>query len=143
MTSITDKKATDNDKKLCSFVMSICIGGNNIDWTMVDSVKIVCDLLGIGKTSVCKYRKLRDLAYAPPKRKQRSNALDQQPWWDHAYAVMETFYEDNCDEVPDADDPAEKHDFRDKFNHRYDSLPDNPDVTKRVCIGTYRFVIVN
>ena len=110
---------------------------------MVDSVKTVCDLLGIGKTSVHEYRKLQGLAYAPPKRKQRSNALDQQPWWDHAYAVMETFWEENCDEVPDADDPAEKHDFTKKSNHRYDSLPDNPDVTMRVCVGTCGFVIVN
>ena len=68
---------------------------------------------------------------------------DQQPWWDHAYAVMETFWEENCDEVPDADNPAEKHDFTGISNHRYYSLPDDPDVTKRVCVGTCGFVIVN
>ena len=63
-------------------------------------------------------------------------------WWDHASAVMETFWEENCDEVPDADNPAEKHDYTAKENHRFDSLPDNPDVTKRVCVGTWSFPIL-
>ena len=143
LTSRTDKKASDNDRKLCSFVMSICIGGNSIDWSITDSVKTVCEVLGVCKSSVYEYRKVTELVYVPPKRKRRTNALDQQPWWDHANAVLETFWEENCDEVPDADDPAQKHDFSDKLNHRYEPVPGNPDATKRVCVGMCASVIVN
>ena len=91
LTSSTDKKASDNDRKLRSFVMSICIGGNSIDWSITDSVKTVCEVLGVCKSSVYEYRKVMELVYVPPKRKRRTNALGQQPWWDHANAVWKLF----------------------------------------------------
>jgi len=114
--------------------LTLCIGGDKIDWNIPGSVNTVFELLGVGKSSVYEYRKVKELKFKPHDRKRRRTALDQMPWWDHASAVMETFWEENCDEVPDADNPAEKHDYTVKENHRFDSLPDNPDVTKRVCV---------
>ena len=56
----------------------------------------------------------------------------------HACAVMEMFWEENCKKVPNANDPAEMHDFTDKANHTNDSLPDNPDVTKEsLCLHMF------
>ena len=123
-------------------MLTLCIGGDKIDWNIPGSVNTVCELLGVGKSSVYEYRKVKELKFKPHGRKRRRTALDQMPWWDHASAVMETFWEENCDEVPDADNPAEKHDFTVKENHRFDPLPGNPDVTKRVCVGTWSFPIL-
>ena len=75
LASSTDKKASDNERKLRSFVKSICIGGNSIDWSITDSVKTVCEVLGVCKSSVYEYRKVTELVYVPPKRKRRTNAL--------------------------------------------------------------------
>ena len=61
----------------------------------------------------------------------------------HTHLVaMDTFWKMNCDESPNADDPAEKHDFTLPVNHQFVPLPDNPEKTKRVCVGTYVWYIV-
>ena len=54
---------------------------------------------------------------------------------------MEMFREVNYDEIPDADDPAKKHDLSDKANHRYNPCLTccNPEVTKRVCVSMCSF----
>ena len=104
-TGTSTKKHTDDERSLLKSVLSICIGGENIEWDTENSVNTVCELLGVGKTTVYRHRKGTNLT-KPASRKRRSDALNQQPWWDHASAVMETFWEENCDEVPDADDPA-------------------------------------
>ena len=135
------KKHTDDERSLLKSVLSICIGGENIEWDTENSVNTVCELLGVGKTTVYRHRKGTNLT-KPASRKRRSDALNQQPWWDHASAVMDTFWEENCDEVPDADNPAELHDFSDKLNHRYDPLPDKRDVTQRVCVGMYGLELI-
>ena len=75
------------------------------------SVQTVCELLGVKKSTVYKYRKQKDIKYVQPKRQRRSDALDRQPWWPQASALLDTFWELNCDESPNTDDPAEKHDF--------------------------------
>ena len=136
-----NQKHTDDERSLLKSVLSICIGGENIEWDTENSVNTVCELLGVGKTTVYRHRKGTNLT-KPASRKRRSDALNQQPWWDHASAVMDTLWEENCDEVPDADDPAELHDFSDKANHRYDPLPDKPDVTQRVCVGMYGLELI-
>ena len=140
-TGTSTKKHTDDERSLLKSVLSICIGGENIEWDTENSVNTVCELLGVGKTTVYRHRKGTNLT-KPASRRRRSDALNQQPWWDYASAVTDTFWEENCDEVPDADDPAELHDFSDKANHRYDPLPDKPDVTQRVCVGMYGLELI-
>ena len=95
----------------------------------------MCDVLGVKKSKVYGVRKSGPVEYVRPKRQRRSDTLDKQPWWPQASAVMETFWEQNCDKSPDTDNPAVLHDFTCKDNNRFDSLPDNPDKTKRVCVG--------
>ena len=94
----------------------------------MSSVQTVCELLGVKKSTVDKYRKQKDIKYVQRKRQGRSDALDRHPWWPQAAALLETFWELNCDESPNADNPAEKHDFiiTCANNHRYDPVPDNP-----------------
>ena len=134
--STTSRKGVDDENKhLTTYVLGIVIGGENIDWQLPSSVQTVCELLGVKKTTVYKYRKQKDIKYVQPKRQRRSDALDRQPWWPQASALLDTFWELNCDESPNADDPAEKHDFSCANNHRYDPVPDNPGKTHRVCVG--------
>ena len=52
------KGMTDEKRKLFAFVLTIVIGGNNIDWKIPQSVASVCDILGVGKTTVYEYRNL-------------------------------------------------------------------------------------
>ena len=135
MCTALKKGQYDEKRRLQSFVLGIVIGGENIDWSLPGSVEHVCDILGVKKSKVYNVRKSGPVEYARPKRQRRSHALDKQPWLPQASAVMETFWEQNCDESPDADNPAVLHDFTCKDNHRYDPLPDNPDKTIRVCVG--------
>ena len=60
---------TDEKRKLFAFVLTIVIGGNNIDWKIPQSVASVCDILGVGKTTVYKYRKATTMDCKPPKPK--------------------------------------------------------------------------
>ena len=129
------KGNTDEQRKVFSFVLQILVGGDNIDWSLPQSVQSVCEILGLGKTTVYAYRKAESTQYKTPKRQRRSDALDQKVWWPQAEAVMATFWERNCDESPDANDPAHKHDFTQTSNPRFDPLPNNPEVTKRNCVG--------
>ena len=69
------------DKHLTTYVIGIVIGGENIDWQLPSSVQTVCELLGVKKTTVYKYRKQIDIKYVQPKRQTRSDALDSQPWY--------------------------------------------------------------
>ena len=138
--STTSRKGVDDENKhLTTYVLGIVIGGENIDWQLPSSVQTVCELLGVKKSTVYKYRKQTDIKYVQPKRQRRSDALDRQPWWPQASALLDTFWELNCDESPNADDPAEKHDFTCAKNHRYDPVPDNPRKTHRVCVGMYNY----
>ena len=136
------KGMTDEKRKLFAFVLTIVIGGNNIDWKIPQSVASVCDILGVGKTTVYEYRNATTMDYKPPKRQRRSDALKEQVWWPQASCVMDTFWESNCDESPNADDPAEKHDFTSPANHTFVPLEDNPEKKRRVCVGTYLFMHV-
>ena len=47
---------------------------------------------------------------------------------------MDTCWELNCDESPNADDPAEKHDFTAPQNYRFVPLPHNPAKKSRICL---------
>ena len=116
-------------------VRGIVIGGENIDWQLPSRVQTVCELLGVKKTTVYKYRKQKYIKYVQPKRQRRSDALARQPWWPQASALLDTFWELNCDKSPNADDPAEKHNFSCANNHRYDPVPDNPGKMHQVCVG--------
>ena len=138
----SQKGMTDEKRKLFGFVLKILITGNNIDWKIPNSVGHVCDILGVGRSTVFEYRKATSIDYKPPNRKRRSDALEEQLWWPQASCAMDTFWEMNCDESPNADDPAEKHDFTLLVNHQFVPLPENPEKTKRVCVGTYVWYIV-
>ena len=52
----------------------------------------------------------------------------------YATTVMDNFWERHCDEVPDADSPAEKHNFSSKENHKFVEIDGNPEHSKRVCL---------
>ena len=80
--STTSRKGMDDkNKHLTACVLGIVIGGENIDWQLPSSVQTVCELLGVKKTTVYKYRKQIDIKYVQPKRQTRSDALDSQPWY--------------------------------------------------------------
>ena len=80
--STTSRKGVDDENKhLTTYVLGIVIGGENIDWQLPSSVQTVCELLGVKKTTVYKYRKQIDIKYVQPKRQTRSDALDSQPWY--------------------------------------------------------------
>ena len=118
-----------------SFVLKILVRGDNIDWSLPQSVQSVCDRLGLGKSTVYAYRKAETTQYKTPKRQRRNDALDQKVWWPQEEAVMATFWERNCDESPDANDPAHKHNLNREATTDSIPYPDNPEVTKRVCVG--------
>ena len=80
----SQKGMTDEKRKLFGFVLNILITGNNIDWKIPNSVGHVCDILGVGRSTVFENRKASSIDYKPPKRKRRSDALEEQLWWPHA-----------------------------------------------------------
>ena len=116
-------------------VLTVLIGGH-IDWEVKGTVQAVSEILGVGVSTIYKYRKTSPVQFETPKRKKRSDALTEQKWWGHATTVMDNFWERHCDEVPDADNPAEKHDFSSKENHKFVEIDGNPEHSKRVCLGT-------
>ena len=80
--STTSRKGVDDENKhLTACVLGIVIGGENIDWQLPSSVQTVCELLGVKKTTVYKYRKQIDIKYVQPKQQRRSDARDRQPWY--------------------------------------------------------------
>jgi predicted transcriptional regulator YheO len=48
----------------------LCIGGDKIDWNIPGSVNTVFELLGVGKSSVYEYRKMKELKFKPHDRKR-------------------------------------------------------------------------
>ena len=64
--STTSRKGVDYENKhltACVLGIRIVIGGENIDWQLPSSVQTVCELLGVKKTTVYKYRKQKDIKY--------------------------------------------------------------------------------
>ena len=129
------KNRNDQQRKLDSYVLGILLGGGNIDWELAKSVEHVCDILGLGKTTVYGYRKRTEFSYKQPKRQRRSDALEEQVWWPHAKCVMNTFWERNSDDSPTAGDPAVKHNFDSPTNHKFVEVEGNPEKKKRICVG--------
>ena len=85
--STTSRKGVDDENKhLTACVLGIVIGGENIDWQLPLVSK---------KTTVYKYRKQKDIKYVQPKLQRRRDALDRQPWWPQASALLDTFWELN------------------------------------------------
>ena len=88
----------DKNKRLTTCMLGIVIGGENIDWQLPSSVQTVCELLGVKKTTVYKYRKQKryQVCTAQATDKKRCS---RQP----TLLLLDTFWELNCDESPNTD----------------------------------------
>ena len=58
-------------------MLGILLGGGNVDWYLAKSVDHVCDILGLGKSTVYDYRKRTEFSYKEPKRQRRRDALEE------------------------------------------------------------------
>ena len=68
-TKATDTHAPDDaQRKIISLVLTVLIGGE-IDWEVKGTVQAVSEILGVGVSTVYKYRKTSPVQFETPKRK--------------------------------------------------------------------------
>lgn len=97
--------------------------------------KHYCLCVGVGQTTVYKYKKVQEIEFSKRNRKRRSDANDRQPWWPKALRIFEEFWKVNSDESPIVNDVSWEHDETDRAHHALVPIPEKPGLMERICVG--------